>query len=248
MSESNILAVVNGREITKEEVQSFINMMGQQGAQFNNEEGMKKVTDELVNQELFYFDALKNGLDKNEDYLKEIERIKESALKQFAVNNFLKDIEIKDSEVEEYYNSHKEYFKKPEMVTASHILVEDEEKAKKVKEEIENGKSFEEAAVEYSTCPSKEKGGSLGQFGRGQMVPEFEQAAFNAEVGTITDPVKSQFGYHIIKVDNKTSEDYSSLDEVKNEVKRQLTALKQQEVYLNKAKDLSKEYKVEKFY
>lgn len=111
MSESNILAVVNGREITKEEVQSFINMMGQQGAQFNNEEGMKKVTDELVNQELFYFDALKNGLDKNEDYLKEIERIKESALKQFAVNNFLKDIEIKDSEVEEYYNSHKEYFK-----------------------------------------------------------------------------------------------------------------------------------------
>lgn len=248
MSENKVLAVVNGKEITNDEVQTFIQMMGHQGMQFNNEEGIKKITDELVNQELFYLDALKTGLDKDEDYLKEVERIKESALKQFAVNNFLKDIKIDDSEVTEYYESHKDYFKKPEMVTASHILVEEEELANKIKKEIEEGKTFEDAATEYSTCPSKEKGGSLGQFGRGQMVPEFEQAAFEAEVNHITDPVKSQFGYHIIRVDEKTDDEYASLEEVKDEVTRQLTALKQQEVYLNKAKDLSKEYKVEKLY
>lgn len=248
MSENKVLAVVNGKEITNDEVQAFIQMMGQQGMQFNNEEGIKKITDELVNQELFYLDAIKTGLDKDEEYIKEVERIKESALKQYAVNNFLKDIKIEDSEVAEYYESHKDYFKKPEMVTASHILVEEEELANKIKKEIEEGKSFEDAATEYSTCPSKEKGGSLGQFGRGQMVPEFEQAAFEAEVNHITEPVKSQFGYHIIRVDGKTDDEYATLEEVRDEVTRQLTGLKQQEVYLNKAKDLSKEYKVEKLY
>lgn len=247
MSE-NILAVVNGKEITKEEVQAFINMMGQQGMQFNNPEGINKVADELVNQELFYLDAKTNKLDENEEYLKEVERIKESTLKQFAVNSFLQGIEISEEDIEEYYESHKDHFKKQEMVGASHILVEEEELANKVLEEINGGKDFAEAATEYSTCPSKEKGGSLGQFSRGQMVPEFEEAAFNAEIGKVTGPVKSQFGYHIIKVDEKTPEDFFTLDEVRDEVRRQLTALKQQEVYLNKAKDLSKEYKVEKFY
>ena len=80
------------------------------------------------------------------------------------------------------------------------------------------------------------------------MVPEFEQAAFEAVVNHITEPVKSQFGYHIIRVDGKTDDEYATLEEVRDEVTRQLTGLKQQEVYLNKAKDLSKEYKVEKLY
>lgn len=248
MSENNILAVVNGKEISKEEVQSFINMMGQQGIQFNNPEGINRVADELINQELFYLDAIEKGLDKNEDFLKEVERIKESTLKQYAVNNFLKDIEISDSDIEEYFESHKDHFKKQEMVSASHILVEEEELANKIMKEIEEGKDFAEAAVEYSNCPSKEKGGSLGQFSRGQMVPEFEEAAFNANLGEVTGPVKSQFGFHVIRVDEKTPEDYYTLDEVREDIKRQLTSLKQQEVYLNKAKDLSKEYKVEKFY
>lgn len=248
MNENNVLAIVNGREIKKEEVNTFIQMMGQQGAQFNNEEGMKKIADELVNQELFYLEALKNGLDKNEEYISEVERMKESILKQFAVNNLLKEVKISDEEVTEYYESHKEYFKKPEMVDASHILVDDEELAKKIKEEILNGKDFKEAALEYSSCPSKNSGGNLGQFGRGQMVPEFEEAAFNAELNVISDPVKSQFGYHLITVNSRTDNEYASLDEVKDEVTRQLTGLKQQEAYLNKAKDLSKEYNVEKLY
>ncbi|MDL2311206.1 peptidyl-prolyl cis-trans isomerase, partial [Peptostreptococcaceae bacterium OttesenSCG-928-C18] len=114
--------------------------------------------------------------------------------------------------------------------------------------ELENGKAFEEAAFEFSTCPSKEKGGSLGQFARGQMVPEFEEAAFAANVGELVGPIKTQFGYHIIKVDEKIEEGFAPLEEVKAEVTRQLTGLKQQEVYLNRAKDLSKKYKVEKFY
>ena len=88
------------------------------------------------------------------------------------------------------------------MVRASHILVDTKEEALKIKADIENGKiSFEDAAAKYSKCPSGSRsGGDLGGFGRGQMVKPFEDAAFKAPVGEITEPVQTQFGYHLIKV------------------------------------------------
>jgi peptidyl-prolyl cis-trans isomerase C len=85
-------------------------------------------------------------------------------------------------------------------VKASHILVEKQSQALKVLEELKAGGNFGDLAKKYSTCPSGKKGGDLGQFGRGQMVREFEQAAFALKTGQITEqPVKTQFGYHIIK-------------------------------------------------
>ncbi len=88
------------------------------------------------------------------------------------------------------------------MVRASHILVDTQDEALKLKSDIESGKiSFEDAAAKYSKCPSgRRSGGDLGGFGRGQMVKPFEDAAFSAPVGEITEPVKTQFGYHLIKV------------------------------------------------
>ena len=85
-------------------------------------------------------------------------------------------------------------------ITASHILVEKHSKALKILEEIKKGAKFEALARKYSTCPSKKRGGNLGPFGRGQMVKPFETAAFKLNVGEITkEPIKTQFGYHIIK-------------------------------------------------
>ncbi len=85
---------------------------------------------------------------------------------------------------------------------ASHILVKSEEQAKEILKRLNAGESFEKLATEYSFCPSKKRGGSLGEFGRGMMVKEFEQAVFNAKKGEIVGPVKTQFGWHIIKVDD----------------------------------------------
>ncbi len=86
-------------------------------------------------------------------------------------------------------------------VKASHILVATEEEALKLKHQIEaNEMTFEDAASKYSQCPSGQRGGDLGLFGRGQMVKPFEDAAFSLPVGTVSDPVKTQFGYHLIKV------------------------------------------------
>lgn len=89
------------------------------------------------------------------------------------------------------------------MVRASHILVEDEKLAKELKEKIESGEDFSYVAKKYSICPSKENGGDLGEFGKGVMVKEFEKAAFSLDVGEVSQPVKTQFGYHIILVTSK---------------------------------------------
>ena len=89
-------------------------------------------------------------------------------------------------------------------VRASHILVETQDEAIKIKQEIDSNKiSFEEAARKYSMCPSKAQGGDLDYFGRGMMVKPFEEAAFNGETGKVSDPVKTQFGWHLIKVVDK---------------------------------------------
>ncbi len=89
-------------------------------------------------------------------------------------------------------------------VRASHILVEDEKSANELKSKIENNEiTFEQAAQKYSSCPSKANGGDLGYFGRNMMVKEFEDASFNGDVGKISQPVKTQFGWHLIKVTDK---------------------------------------------
>ncbi len=89
-------------------------------------------------------------------------------------------------------------------VRAEHILVKTEAEANDIKTQIEEGKiSFEDAAKEYSKCPSKANGGDLGYFGRGMMVKEFETASFEGEVGKVSDPVQTQFGWHLIKVLDK---------------------------------------------
>ena len=84
-------------------------------------------------------------------------------------------------------------------IRASHILVNQEFEINDLVKKIEQGETFEKLAKDFSLCPSGQSGGDLGQFGRGQMVKPFEQAAFELEVGQVSSPVKTQFGYHLIK-------------------------------------------------
>jgi peptidyl-prolyl cis-trans isomerase C len=84
--------------------------------------------------------------------------------------------------------------------TARHILVDSEEKCQSLIDDIRNGADFATVAKEHSSCPSKRDGGNLGTFGRGQMVPEFDTACFDGEVGEIQGPIKTQFGYHVVEV------------------------------------------------
>ncbi|MDD3012165.1 MAG: peptidyl-prolyl cis-trans isomerase [Candidatus Gastranaerophilales bacterium] len=107
-------------------------------------------------------------------------------------------------EAKELYNNNKEIkMSQAKEVRASHILVQTKEQAEKVRDEILAGKDFADAAQEYSSCPSGKQGGDLGYFGRGMMVPEFEKAAFELPVNQVSEPVKTQFGWHLIVVTDK---------------------------------------------
>lgn len=245
MNNSKVLATVNGREITQDIVLRFLNDLGPQTAmQFQSPEGMKKVVDELINQEVLYLDAIENNFSEEEGYKVELERLKEGLMKQYAVSKLLSGASVEEEEVKSFYEENKEQFKNPESAVASHILVDSEEKAKEVLEEIKDGISFEDAANRYSSCPSKEKGGDLGEFTRGKMIPEFEDVAFSMEIDTISEPVKSQFGYHVIKLVDKKEESQSNFEEVKDQINQQLLGMKQQEIYLNKINELKENYEV----
>ncbi len=124
--------------------------------------------------------------------------------------------------------------------------MEEKEQAEKIAKEISEGKAFEEAAREYSTCPSSEKGGDLGYFGKGQMVPEFEKAAFEGEMGKVLGPVKTQFGYHLILVEDKKEEKKVSYEEIKDNLYSQLLQQRKQEKYANTVKELEAKYGVER--
>ncbi|HBV67503.1 MAG TPA: peptidylprolyl isomerase, partial [Clostridiales bacterium] len=104
---------------------------------------------------------------------------------------------------------------------------------------ITDGMSFEEAAAQYSSCPSKQAGGALGQFGRGQMVKEFEDAVFSMQVGEISEPVKTQFGYHIIKLTDRTDRRNASLEDVYQEAKDGCFMEKQEKTYTERKEALS---------
>ncbi|MBZ2174417.1 peptidylprolyl isomerase [Schnuerera sp. xch1] len=248
MNEKKVLATINGKDITQQDVYAFLNQLPPQtAAQFNSSEGMKRLTNELVNQELLYLDAIENGLDKEEEFKEQLEKVRGNVLKQYAINKLMSGTTTSEEEMEEFYNTQQENFKVPEKVRASHILIDDEEKANSILSEINDGLSFGEAAKKYSTCPSKENGGDLGEFSRGKMVPEFENAAFDMKEGEISEPVKSQFGYHIIKVTGKKEPSISSFEEVKDQIEKHLVGLKQQEKYLNKTNELKDKYEVKTY-
>lgn len=123
------------------------------------------------------------------------------------------DAEVSDEEIKTYYDEQKDLqFTRPPMVSsASHILIQNDdanptialEKIKTIREEILAGKDFAEAAKEYSEGPSGPNGGDLGSFGMGQMVPEFEAVAFSQPIGEVSEPVLTQFGYHLILVNGR---------------------------------------------
>ncbi|HKE35959.1 MAG TPA: peptidylprolyl isomerase [Candidatus Baltobacteraceae bacterium] len=115
-----------------------------------------------------------------------------------------KDVTITPAQVKQYFDKNHAAFDKPEQVQARHILVPDLATANKIEAQLKAGKSFADLAKQYSTDPgSKDKGGDLGWFRRGQMVPAFDKVAFTLPVGATSQPVKSPFGYHIIQVEGK---------------------------------------------
>lgn len=245
--ENKIIAVVDGREVRESDFNALMNNLGQNSAYFQGEEGRKKLVDELVMHELIYSDSIEKGLDRDEEFIVVLNNMKKSLLQQYGLNKMISQIAATDDEISDYYEKNKKTFQTKSMVKASHILVDTEEKADEILEEITDGMSFENAAEQYSSCPSKSAGGDLGEFGKGQMVPEFEEAAFAMKKGEISKPVKTQFGYHLIKLIDIVPERNSDLDEVKDQIRKNVILAKQNQIYIEKQEELKKKYRVEMY-
>ncbi|MBC7958889.1 MAG: peptidylprolyl isomerase [Vallitaleaceae bacterium] len=243
---NNILAVVEDQEITKQEMINIIkNLPQQQAAEVATQEGRIRLLEEMVAGELLYLEAVEQHFEDEDAFKKTMEDAKRGLLQRYAIQRLLKDVTATDEEISAYYEKNKSQFLSSEQVRARHILVALEEEGHKIKGEIEGGLDFSEAASKYSTCPSKERGGDLGVFSKGRMVPEFEDVAFALEIGELSELVKTQFGYHLIMVDEKHAASEKSLEEVSSQLYQIVVQEKQADLYEGKLAQLKGKYRVE---
>jgi parvulin-like peptidyl-prolyl isomerase len=214
---------------------------------FAGEQGKEKFLNEIINKEILYQEALKKGLDKTPDYQKKLEDFKKLTLvSELFEKEIMSKAKVSDQEVKEYYEKHKQDFAPTTQIRASHILVKTEDEAKKVLERLKKGEKFADIAKAVSIdSGSAKNGGDLGFFSKGQMVPEFEKAAASLNVGEISVPVKTQFGYHIIKVTDKKKGAVIEFDKIKDMISQRLSGEKQKEAFDQYLAELKKTYKVE---
>lgn len=245
MSEK-ILAVAAGHEITEKELNNLIsNYPPEQQVYMSDPNARKQVLDQLIAFHLFHKMAVEEKITESQEFLDMAEKLKVELASHMAATSVVENIAVSEKEEKNFYEDNRELFASKPQVSAKHILVETEELAHRVAEEMTEGLTFAEAARKYSTCPSKDKGGDLGYFSKGQMVPEFEKAAFEGEIGKVLGPVQTQFGYHLILVEDKKNGEELPFEQVQSQIHQQLIQQKQQAAYEEKVRELTEKYGVE---
>ena len=255
LASATTLVTVNGVEITQTDVDSAL-MNATQGRfnqvpQEKQAEFRKQVLEQLIAKELVYSDAKKTGVLKSKDFKSEYKKVQERVKKELAVQvwqkNELDKVTVSNKELKKYYDTNKEEFNEKESVHARHILVKEEGEAKAIKSQMNSLKGeklkakFIELAMSKSTGPSGPKGGDLGFFAQGQMVPEFNDKVFSMKVGTVSAPVKTQFGYHLIYLEEKKDKKVLGFTEVKSFIDQRLKMEKFKTVMQEKMEKLRKQ-------
>lgn len=238
---TKVVAKVNGVEITEQELALAEVDMLQQFAQTPAEDRRAAILNALIDIKLLAASAEADGLDQSANFKARMAFTRSRTLHNELFQKKALDV-IADEELKSRYDIEIKNFPESEEVKARHILVETEEAAREIIAELDGGADFIELAKSKSTGPSGPNGGDLGFFGKGQMVPEFEVAAFALEDGKYTnDPVKSQFGWHIILTEEKRVTPPPAFDEVKDQV-RQMIA---REKYFALTQDARKKFEFE---
>lgn len=243
-----VIAKIGDIELTKDDmIRIMRNLPQQQQQQVAGIEGRKQLLNEMVAGELFYLNGKAKGYDEEEKYKELLAEATRTILQQYTMQKTLENVSLTDDELKAHYEANKSSYQAGPTAKASHILMSEEDEIKNVRDEISAGLDFAEAASKYSTCPSKERGGDLGSFEQGRMVPEFEAVAFSQEIGVVSEPVKTQFGYHLIKVEERSDASAKTYEEVADQISQELNYQKQTEVYMAEVAKLKEEYPVEVF-
>lgn len=259
-AKSEVVATVDNINITKDELYDLL--VEQYGAQ---------TLDALISDKIIELEVAKNKVEiSSEEVDKEVESMAnyyggmealDNAMKSYnmtmedmkdnvKMNLSLKklvgsNIIISDEEIVSYFEENKEKFNQEEQVNASHILVESEELAKEIREKLVAGEDIAELAKEYSTDEgTKNNGGNLGFFGRGEMVESFDKAAFTLNIGEISEPIKSNYGYHVIIVNEKKEAKLANLEDSKDDIKEMLLEAQIPEAFNEWYEQKITEYKV----
>ncbi len=225
---TTVLATVNEQPITKQAVDTVKDEFNKRSRQPVNIPD-ERWTEELVNRELLYQEAKKQGVYKNPDIRTKLALSARSILSDAYVQDYMKDVQVSEADIQKEYDAYADKMKSPEF-KARHILVKEEQTAKDIIAKLDKGGDFSKLAKEKSTGPSAKKGGELGWFVPKQMVPAFSDAVATLNNGEYTKtPVKTRFGYHVIIRDDSREKQPPSLDKMKNSIESMIKQKKLQE-------------------
>lgn len=204
-------------------------------------DGKKEMLETMIIRELILQEASKDGIENTPAVKEKLDELK----KRLVVEAYLKkkveeQAKVSDEDLKKFYDQNKDKFKTGDQVKASHILLKAEKEAKDVLAQVKAGGNFEELAKKFSTDGAASKGGDLGWFSKGSMIPEFEKVAFTMKEGQISDVVKTKFGFHIIKLTGKRAAGERTFEDVKEQIKTSMLPGKQQEVFQKLKEDLKK--------
>jgi peptidyl-prolyl cis-trans isomerase C len=241
-SDDPVVAVVNGVELHRSDVVAAQQALPQQYQQLPIEQIYSQLLEQMVTSELVTEAAKKANLADDPEVKKRTAQLQDRVIQDVWIRREVAQAAT-DKRLHEEYDKYVKNHPPKEEVKASHILVATEDEAKAVIAELEKGGDFAALAKQHSTDPSKDNGGDLGFFSREEMVPEFSEAAFKLAKGEYTKvPVKSQFGWHVIKVEDRRISQPSFED-----AKEELTATLTREVITAKIKELHDGAKIQTF-
>lgn len=238
-----ILATFSGQTITLGE---FNQLWEEVPEDYKLQLDKSMVLDQMISEKLLIQEAKNMGLEKDKDVFEQIKKMTEQILVQALIEKEILDkITVNDEEISEYYEQNKDSFTEKEQVHLYNILLETEEEAQDVVEQLRAGEDFNEIAKEKSTGPSATQGGDLGYLSRGTIIPEIEEVVFALELEKLSEIIKTDFGFHILKITEKKPETVKALEEVKEDIIQTLLPTKQKEAFENLLEELKGKAEIE---